>query len=912
MMSLTVGLSGTKTVTSGSGGGDFTLWTYTVQGGPPPLTPGQGVALAFPVGTDIRDPASFPGVPELTGMFVQREAGASRIFVGRTVGSPGQQTLSLVTPVYVAQPKTEVMLVVRQRSDQPWDAVLFDAPGGGGLALSQHVPGPPAPPVGPSPFPSGLPASYFKGALPYASEMFGVFQPLGGWLGRMGTLRTLPAAIRDQFVETSVEELFGESARDLSRPEWQELAAQLDPEVQVILTPIGLINLFRQYFFEFDTFLGTPVGHIWISPGGTVEVVESSTRRTLVERTAEQSEETSRKIEESLTEQDDVADAVKEDNANDTKLGVSASGGANVGIYHGEASATFNIQTTTKRSSEQTHKHTRTQSSKVTSEIKRNYKTTFKTVTETTDTTSRRYVVQNTSNRLVNYELRRKMRKVGVQIQHIGTRMCWQVFLPNPGRDLGIGDMVHVVPAPDLTSIHKPDKIPYPDPMQVTHHLNIPFLQHHGGDDDTELTYLTSPENINHGINKPDAGEANIVLFRHEFPLPPPPPGFELHKIGPIEFHGAQVKFTIDAPDVLPNPNVAANKFTIRLTFANWGGKRNIPFDAIIIYNPTQAAKDAIDLANAEAKTEYEQAVAQQRHEAYGAAVRDRLRMVSGIRPRSNDDLRSEERQSVYGDLIQQLDLDTDPHVNSELIRQIFDVDEMLYFTAPEYWRPAPIEVHPGQGSVGKYPVPPSPLKTPATASRKDLEGDTVASWYSYTDRNNALDPQLTPTVEWRINYLVTEQTQPAPMGSSLGWLIQIDGDVRRNEFLNAAWVKAVLPIRPGRELDALDWLKKAGVEGQAGLAKDYPWQEGDPEDWRGKSIDYVLRTIAELLRVANTAIANTLATEKVFEHGFDPLDGGFRPAEPYQIFDQWLEVLPTDQVVAAQVEYDPKTGIQL
>ncbi|MBB5782506.1 hypothetical protein HD596_009262 [Nonomuraea jabiensis] len=40
-----------------------------------------------------------------------------------------------------------------------------------------------------------------------------------------------------------------------------------------------------------------------------VEVVESSTRRTLVERTAE---ETSHKVEESLTEQDDLADAVKD------------------------------------------------------------------------------------------------------------------------------------------------------------------------------------------------------------------------------------------------------------------------------------------------------------------------------------------------------------------------------------------------------------------------------------------------------------------------------------------------------------------------------------------------------------------------------------------------------------------------
>jgi len=54
---------------------------------------------------------------------------------------------------------------------------------------------------------------------------------------------------------------------------------------RVGLSPIGIAHLFRQYFFEFDTFLGPPVGHIWLSPGTTVELLEVSTRKTTVERT---------------------------------------------------------------------------------------------------------------------------------------------------------------------------------------------------------------------------------------------------------------------------------------------------------------------------------------------------------------------------------------------------------------------------------------------------------------------------------------------------------------------------------------------------------------------------------------------------------------------------------------------------
>ena len=56
---------------------------------------------------------------------------------------------------------------------------------------------------------------------------------------------------------------------------------------------------------------------------------------------------------------------------------------------------------------------------------------------------------------------------------------------------------------------------------------------------------------------------------------------------------------------------------------------------------------------------------------------------------------------------------------------------------------------------------------------------------------------------------------------------------------------------------------------------------------------------------------AGSLPTEAVFEHGFYPLKGGVRfDGEPTKqsIFSQWMEILPTDQIAALEVEYDPKT----
>ncbi len=108
-----------------------------------------------------------------------------------------------------------------------------------------------------------------------------------------------------------------------------------------------------------------------------------------------------------------------------------------------------------------------------------------------------------------------------------------------------------------------------------------------------------------------------------------------------------------------------------------------------------------------------------------------------------------------------------------------------------------------------------------------------------------------------------------------LGWLIQSDGDDRRNEFLNAAWVKAVPPVRPGHELKALDWLAQAKVEGEGGLGQSYPVPPGDPATYQNKTLGEVLQLLAAELQAKNTELGNTLATETVDETGFDPVEGG-------------------------------------
>jgi hypothetical protein len=242
----------------------------------------------------------------------------------------------------------------------------------------------------------------------------------------------------------------------------------------------------------------------------------------------------------------------------------------------------------------------------------------------------------------------------------------------------------------------------------------------------------------------------------------------------------------------------------------------------------------------------------------------------------------------------EQEDINRVAHVRSEIIRSLFDVDSLLYFVAPEWWMP---RRHRSQLKANPKVIDP--------ASYNQLDGKPQPMTLS--------DDNL---VRWGDekrddNYKITENSQAARMGSSLGWLLQLDGDNLRNAFLNAPWVKAVLPIRAGREKAALNWLKET-VEG------DGPWDEryryiGTPQEMAELTAKYgtkptlgqALENLAGKIEKENVDFNNVLATDQVFQNGFSHLKDGFAAGlARNEIYDQWVSVVPTDQIVA--VEYKP------
>jgi hypothetical protein len=713
---------------------------------------------------------------------------------------------------------------------------------------------------------------------------------------------------------------------------------------RVSLSPVGIVHLFRQYFYEFDTFLGTPVGHVWLSPGSTVELIEISTRRDLVERTFESTFETIVKQEKSTTEEDDISDAVREDNRNDFKFGASAT--ANQSWVGGSASATASLDlgTTQTKAREETHRHMRQQTEKLSTEIRKNYRSTFKQTTEVTDTSSKRYTLTNTTDALINYELRRKMRQVGVQVQDIGTYLCWQTFVDDPGRQLGVAQLVHIAKDPDVGSVPPPEAIPVPQPIATQLPIDIPFVQKSEDRGDLDEGYRDGrevDEDFNEGdIERIQADFSGFVAVCDQS-------GYVCDHID-FDYQGNDVELSL----LSPNKNEAGKvTFGVHLDYVNFRGNSPIRVIAKIAWVPIQSVIDDVTSKNKSKLDAFNEQTRLEFEKAFVSAARERIKLASNIEPRKYEELREEERIVVYRKLVQDMLTkgipmpdDRTRHVVAELLNTIFDVDKMLYFVAPEWWRP---RLHHSGQSLGGLRRPASVGSAPGTQPKT-----TDGTLYTQikTDARKALitsttvatkGEQVAPidTVGWggehrEDNYYITEESRPAKLGSSLGWLLQLDGDNLRNAFLNAPWVKAVIPIRPGKEGAAINWLQRVHVEGTEGLDDQYvaPAAELAAIPHAGAfvtirdAINYLCDTVAQkhadsmkVGRYPTDEIhddnkVSATPIDKVYEHGFYPLQGGFRtvPAAAFEVFDQWVEVLPTDQVVPVEVTYDPKTGRQL
>lgn len=214
----------------------------------------------------------------------------------------------------------------------------------------------------------------------------------------------------------------------------------------------------------------------------------------------------------------------------------------------------------------------------------------------------------------------------------------------------------------------------------------------------------------------------------------------------------------------------------------------------------------------------------------------------SKIKARPAADLRKEERYEVMNRMVSHLFAHTnqgqDPSpLEIEFFHRFFDIEAMFTYTHPSWWKP-------------RYTPIATGMERPA--------------------------------------YEITAESEPAPLGASLGWMIQLDGDDRRNEFINSPWVRVCLPIYPGREREAIEWLSKH-IEGADG----YDIHSGPLGDLLGQVEQY--RGQEEKLGINGADYVTVDST--IGDESGDPT-GPLKPENIYPVVQEYEVTVPTEGFV--------------
>src|SRR5262249_55958102 len=155
----------------------------------------------------------------------------------------------------------------------------------------------------------------------------------------------------------------------------------------------------------------------------------------------------------------------------------------------------------------------------------------------------------------------------------------------------------------------------------------------------------------------------------------------------------------------------------------------------------------------------YQSRLLDAQYQAFAQAASERIKLSSTVTTRAAVDLRQEERIAVMRQMMADLQSPTEPNpVLTDVLSRIFDFDDIFYFVAPDWWAPRFAMI---PGTVTSLPTPSSTQDlgpNPRPDGTKTLN-DWAASWGTTGH-----------------SYYITQDSFPAPLGASIGWLLQLDG----------------------------------------------------------------------------------------------------------------------------------------
>lgn len=683
------------------------------------------------------------------------------------------------------------------------------------------------------------------------------------------TLDLYRSLLKIPFVSNTVQRILDDAFETLEK-HYQFLALRTlsFDQLKYTKTPIAFIDLYREHMYDLGTFLGPSLDHVWNPPFSEVEMTESvsiteysSVENEAILETFEESETTS------STKQDFLNELQKE---REKSFNINSSMNASYDVKIFSTGGTTSIDHSSRTNSvnkEVTNKVIE-ESQRVANNIKRSSRTTSFQSREVKNENIKRRTIKNPEKGTSNYEIRRKYQKIGIGLEYIGTRLSWLIYIDNPKRLLTLSKLFHPVRATDLSDIPKPEfgQLDLPRIIQEEEEFSVPFDQEKG--DETKETYY-------YGIDKKDGGDDEHVnqfdieqagrhkpraetTIQHEFIFTTDIPkiGYELKEVQWTANYRGDGRIGGESDIKNPDPfiyignvtNGAKGEFEIILKEANFNDAARVYFSPKLIFEPGLELIKKIDTRNDELLAEWDKEKQDKSQYEEALRLKEQIEREHSISRRDSIDLRAEERYVILRAIAQKLTQQSDnkeEQVLSDLLRTLFDIEKMVYFVAPDWWE------------------------------EKKLS-----------------------------EYNITDESEPARFGASLGWEMQLDGDDQRNAFINSSFVRVALPVRQGMTFEALSWLVDEKVEGN-NISDELK------EELKDDLVKNLLNEKFEPDGQIEARIPEITFSEfgTFTQDGVNTVTSGEDDDPRGKIISSWKEIVPTKQTVAVEVDYVYENG---
>lgn len=600
----------------------------------------------------------------------------------------------------------------------------------------------------------------------------------------------------------------------------------VEGELMEALSPIGIAHFYRQLYFNVGEGVGPIEQAFTIAPNETLEVVYETVRRQSHEEFIEMGSETISEsaIESKNTDEisDKVSSMIQRDSSAAMSSNASFSASGSIGVWQAGADAGMNANATISQSSQRSNEL-----------AARRLKETTKRASERI-TKSVNLQVRNIEDITTTSVTKRVIKNetnapVSYGLRRVFNRIKTKV------QNLGPHLLWQLYIRDPGKGLARSQFVHFLESKPVTRPLDPPAIRPRPeGGTDTGTTSSPLKWDENHKTYYVtiviQTGSDRKVTF------------VSIDSIQDLEGGGKEDLSPSAKNDVQWNQsfNQSTNTFTVNIGVLE-GDSASVSINYTYSYEPGKAILDAWEAERKAAEEKFRNAETEERERALREQFeRDKSLITekSKIRSRPANDLRREERYEVMNRMVSHLfgsgTSKTMPSpLEIEFFHRYFDIEAMFIYTHPSWWKPR------------------------------------------FSQSINGFQ---------RPSYEITADSDPAPMGSSLGWALQLDGDTRRNEFINSPWVRVCLPIRTGREREALSWLAKH-IEGEIGY---------DPN---AEPLKGLLKDMEKLREDQNSLGINGPDYVTVNSTVGAP-PGPLKPENLYPIIDEFEVTIPTEGFV--------------